>query len=350
MKNVDNKPISYADSGVNIDHGNELVDRIKPAVKATSRTGVSGELGGFGGLFDLKACGFDDPVLVSATDGVGTKLRLAIDSGVYDTVGVDLVAMCVNDIIVQGAEPLFFLDYFATGTLDVDIASTVISGIAQGCELAGCALIGGETAEMPNMYAGQDFDLAGFCVGAAERGKLIDGSAIKNGDRLIGMPSSGIHSNGFSLVRKILDKKPACPDSLAPIENTLLTPTRIYVKSILSILETQNIKGIAHITGGGFTENIPRILPSGLGAEINLNAWALPPIFDWLMNAGPVETPEMLRTFNCGIGLVLVVDKSEAAAIVAALAELGESAFDIGEVTEVTGDDLVSYRGALNAD
>ena len=349
MKSDDNKPISYADAGVSIEHGNQLVDRIKPAVKATHRSGVSGELGGFGGLFDLKACGFDDPVLVSATDGVGTKLRLAIDSGIYDTVGIDLVAMCVNDIIVQGAEPLFFLDYFATGALDVDVASAVINGIADGCRQAGCALIGGETAEMPNMYAGQDFDLAGFCVGAAERGQLIDGSEINVGDRLIGLASSGIHSNGYSLVRRILEKNPPYPETVAPLAETLLTPTRIYVKSVLSILETQTVKGIAHITGGGFTENIPRILPRTLGAEINLDAWQLPAIFQWLMATGPIAEIEMLRTFNCGIGLVLVVGRDASQATLQALTALGEQAFEIGEITPLNTDEAVSYQGSLSS-
>ena len=346
MNEDNNKPISYADSGVNIDHGNELVERIKPAVKATHRTGMSGELGGFGGLFDLKACGFTDPVLVSATDGVGTKLRLAKDSEIYATVGIDLVAMCVNDIIVQGAEPLFFLDYFATAHLDVDVASEVISGIAKGCELAGCALIGGETAEMPNMYAGKDFDLAGFCVGAAERGELIDGTHIVAGDRLLGLASSGVHSNGFSLVRKILDAAPPALDGVASMENALLTPTRIYVKSILSTLANHRIKGLAHITGGGFTENIPRVLPRGLGAEVDLNAWPLPDLFRWLMESGPVEEAEMLRTFNCGIGMVLIVGPDDAKSIRGALESHGETVFDIGVVkSSPTGE--VDYAGAL---
>ena len=347
MKNDNDKPVSYADSGVNIDHGNQLVERIKPAVKATHRAGVSGELGGFGGLFDIKACGFKDPVLVSATDGVGTKLRLAIDSGIYDTVGIDLVAMCVNDIIVQGAEPLFFLDYFATGALDVDVAADVIQGIAAGCELAGCALIGGETAEMPNMYNAQDFDLAGFCVGAAERDQLIDGTGINIGDRLLGLASSGIHSNGFSLVRKILAQTQERPAALSPLEKTLLTPTRIYVKPILAALKEYEIKGIAHITGGGFTENIPRVLPPGLAVTIDLNNWELPAVFQWLMDAGPVTESEMLRTFNCGIGLVLIVDPEQCAAIQATLENHGEQVFTVGEVTAANDDGYVTYRGSL---
>lgn len=347
MNEDNNKPISYADSGVNIDHGNELVERIKPAVKATHRSGVSGELGGFGGLFDLKACGFSDPVLVSATDGVGTKLRLAIDTGIYDTVGIDLVAMCVNDIIVQGAEPLFFLDYFATASLDVEIASTVINGIAKGCELAGCALIGGETAEMPNMYAAKDFDLAGFCVGAAERSRLLDGSDIVPGDHILGLASSGIHSNGFSLVRKILDSSPRAFNGDVSIEHALLAPTRIYVKPILATLANHRIKGIAHITGGGFTENIPRTLPNDLGAEINLNAWPLPALFRWLMESGPVEETEMLRTFNCGIGMVLIVAPNDATPIRQELESSGETVFEIG-VVESSADGAVNYSGELD--
>lgn len=345
MNDENIEPISYADAGVSIDHGNQLVERIKPAVKATRRAGVAGELGGFGGLFDLKACGFADPILVSATDGVGTKLRLAIDAGNYSTVGIDLVAMCVNDIIVQGAEPLFFLDYFASGSLEVDMACDVINGIAKGCEIAGAALIGGETAEMPDMYAAQDFDLAGFCVGAAERSHLIDGSKIAVGDSLLGLASSGIHSNGFSLVRKILANLTDRPATLEPLEETLLTPTRIYVKSILEALKTHPINGIAHITGGGISENVPRILPRGLGVHIDLNAWALPTVFRWLMDEGPVEEQEMLRTFNCGIGLIVAVSKAETESLKIALEAAGETVFHIGEVVE--GNTGVIYQGRL---
>ena len=347
MTDSENKSISYADSGVSIEQGNALVERIKPAVKATRRPGVTGELGGFGGLFDLKACGFNDPVLVSATDGVGTKLRLAIDAGLYDGVGIDLVAMCVNDIIVQGAEPLFFLDYFASGSLDVDVASAVISSIAEGCEISGCALIGGETAEMPDMYAAKDFDLAGFCVGAVERERLIDGTTIAPGDCLIGLASSGIHSNGFSLVRKILERKTTIPDALSPLEQTLLVPTRIYVKSILPVLQTNAVKGIAHITGGGFTENIPRILPPGTGATIDLDAWDLPPVFSWLMQSGPVEEQEMLRTFNCGVGLIMVVNADSRDEIIQSLQASGETVYIVGEVVAQSGPPSVSYRGKL---
>lgn len=345
MKDKKIEPISYADAGVSIDHGNQLVERIKPAVKATSRPGMTGELGGFGGLFDLKACGFDDPILVSATDGVGTKLRLAIDTGNYSTVGIDLVAMCVNDIIVQGAEPLFFLDYFASGSLEVDMACEVINGIAKGCEIAGTALIGGETAEMPDMYAEKDFDLAGFCVGAAERANLVDGSKITTGDSLLGLASSGIHSNGFSLVRKILANLSERPAALEPVEETLLTPTKIYVKPILEALKSHSIKGIAHITGGGISENVPRILPSGLSVKIDLNAWELPTVFKWLMDEGPVEEQEMLRTFNCGIGLILVATQGETESLKSTLEAAGETVFHIGEVIE--GDSSVVYEGKL---
>ncbi|MGR8949404.1 MAG: phosphoribosylformylglycinamidine cyclo-ligase [Gammaproteobacteria bacterium] len=340
-----NNSISYADSGVSIEQGNALVERIKPAVKATERSGVAGELGGFGGLFDLKACGFSDPVLVSATDGVGTKLRLAIDSGQYGGVGIDLVAMCVNDIIVQGAEPLFFLDYFASGSLDIDVASAVIESIAKGCEIAGAALIGGETAEMPDMYASKDFDLAGFCVGAANRQQLIDGTTIVPGDCVIGLASSGIHSNGFSLVRKILAQTTNFPEALAPLESTLLTPTRIYVKSVLSLLQSYSVKGIAHITGGGFTENIPRVLPHGTGVNINLDAWDLPLVFQWLMDEGPIEESEMLRTFNCGIGLVLVVEPTNSEAIIRTLESSGETVYGIGEVVALGDQNRVTYVG-----
>ncbi len=347
MKDENIEPISYADAGVSIDHGNQLVERIKPAVKATRRAGVAGELGGFGGLFDLKACGFDDPILVSATDGVGTKLRLAIDARNYSTVGIDLVAMCVNDIIVQGAEPLFFLDYFASGSLEVDMACDVINGIAKGCEIAGAALIGGETAEMPDMYAAQDFDLAGFCVGAAERTHLIDGSRIAVGDSLLGLASSGIHSNGFSLVRKILANLTDRPANLEPLEETLLTPTRIYVKSILEALKTHPINGIAHITGGGISENVPRILPKGLGVHIDLNAWALPTVFRWLMDEGPVEEQEMLRTFNCGTGMVVVVACEQEEDVIACLQAEGETVTSIGRVDTVSSGEQVSYSGTL---
>lgn len=347
MTNKLDNPISYADSGVNIDHGNELVERIKPAVTATKRIGSAGDLGGFGGLFDLKACGYKDPILVSATDGVGTKLRLAIDSSIYHTVGIDLVAMCVNDLIVQGAEPLFFLDYFASGALEVEMATKVIEGIAEGCKIAGAALIGGETAEMPDMYADKDFDLAGFCVGAVERENLITGNEIGEGDRIIGVASSGVHSNGFSLVRKILANSPTCPDSLAPIAETLLEPTRIYVKPVLKVLEKNRLLGIAHITGGGITENLPRVLPKGLGARINLAAWELPAIFAWLMDQGPVVESEMLRTFNCGIGLAIVVREEDAERIIKEFLALGEQAMMIGEIIVCESGQRVQYTAGL---
>ncbi|MEM7466801.1 MAG: phosphoribosylformylglycinamidine cyclo-ligase [Pseudomonadota bacterium] len=347
MKEDDRAPISYADAGVNIAEGNELVRQITPAVKATHRPGVAGELGGFGGLFDLKACGYKDPILVSATDGVGTKLRLAIDTDILGTVGIDLVAMCVNDLIVQGAEPLFFLDYFATGSLDVDKASKIISGIAKGCEIAGAALIGGETAEMPDMYSPKDFDLAGFCVGAVERDKLISGAKIGVGDRLLGLASSGLHSNGFSLVRKILSKTTDRPDTEKPIEELALTPTRIYVKSILSVLSEHSLKGLAHITGGGFTENIPRILPPTMSAAIDLDSWELPREFQWLMDEGPIAPAEMLKTFNCGIGMVLVVDALDCKKIKQQLEAEGETVVEMGEVVSQGNDAQVTYNGAL---
>ncbi|MEC9344191.1 MAG: phosphoribosylformylglycinamidine cyclo-ligase, partial [Pseudomonadota bacterium] len=295
--------LTYAQAGVDIDAGNALVRAIKPAVRSTRRAGADGEIGGFGGLFDLKAAGFSDPVLVAANDGVGTKLKLAIDSGVHDTVGIDLVAMCVNDIVVQGAEPLFFLDYFSTGALDVDMAADVIAGIAVGCRMAGCALIGGETAEMPGMYAPGDYDLAGFAVGAAERGRLLPAAEIAEGDLLIGLAASGVHSNGFSLVRKVIELTGAqlaapCPyDDGISLAESLLTPTRIYVKPVLAALrETGGVKALAHITGGGLHENLPRVLPEHLAAQIDLSAIELPPVFGWLAREGGIDETEMLRT------------------------------------------------------
>ncbi len=308
--------LSYATAGVDIDAGNALVERIKPLAKSTSRSGADSDLGGFGGLFDLKAAGFTDPILVAANDGVGTKLKIAIETGKFDTVGIDLVAMCVNDLIVQGAEPLFFLDYYATGKLDVDAAADVVAGIAEGCRQAGCALIGGETAEMPGMYAGDDFDLAGFSVGAAERGALLPRANIAAGDVLIGLPSTGVHSNGFSLVRKIMEANDLGWNTPAPfaagqsLGEVLLTPTKIYVREILALIKEGGdaIKALAHITGGGLPENLPRVLPDGLGAEIHVNSWHRPLVFDWLQKSGGVDDFEMLRTFNCGIGMVLVVD------------------------------------------
>ncbi|MBB5222650.1 phosphoribosylformylglycinamidine cyclo-ligase [Amaricoccus macauensis] len=344
--------LTYGAAGVDIDAGNALVDRIKPAAASTIRPGVMAGLGGFGALFDLKAAGYDDPVLVSATDGVGTKLRLAIDTGALDTVGVDLVAMCVNDLVCQGAEPLFFLDYFATGRLDVDAAATVIGGIAEGCRMAGAALIGGETAEMPGMYDPEDFDLAGFAVGAMERTGALPRD-VAEGDVLLGVASSGVHSNGFSLVRRVAEAARLGWDDPAPFDTgrtgaslgaRLLAPTRIYVRPALEAVRGGGVHALAHITGGGLTENLPRVLPKGLGAEIDLDAWELPPVFRWLRDAGGIAEAEMLKTFNCGIGLVAVVAPGAADAATAALAAEGDVVHRIGVVTRGAG---VRYSGTL---
>lgn len=347
--------MTYADAGVDIDAGNELVERIKPAVKSTRRPGADSDIGGFGGLFDLKAAGFDDPVLVAANDGVGTKLKVAIEAGKHDTVGIDLVAMCVNDLVVQGAEPLFFLDYYATGKLEIDVAANVVEGIAEGCRQAGCALIGGETAEMPGMYAAGDYDLAGFAVGAAERGTLLPRADMAEGDILIGLASSGVHSNGYSLVRRLVEKSGLGWDAPAPFgENrsmaeALLEPTRIYVKPLLAaIRETGAVKGMAHITGGGFTENIPRVLPEGLAAEIDLEALTLPPVFNWLREAGSVSQTEMLKTFNCGYGMVVVVQADRLESALASLSEHGETPMVLGRLVG-RKDDAVVYQGALGS-
>lgn len=345
--------LSYKDAGVDIDAGNALVDAIKPAVRSTRRSGADGEIGGFGGLFDLKAAGFTDPVLVAANDGVGTKLKLAIDTGIHDTVGIDLVAMCVNDLIVQGAEPLFFLDYLATGKLDVAATTTIVEGIAEGCRQANCALIGGETAEMPGMYQSGDYDLAGFAVGGVERDALLPRADIAEGDVLVGLSSSGVHSNGFSLVRRIVEMSGAKLDATAPFDATqslgeaLLTPTRIYVRAVLSALRAgMGIKGLVHITGGGFTDNIPRILPDGLAAEVDLACIKAPPVFGWLGREGGIAQNEMVRTFNCGVGMLAIVSADEAEALVASLTESGESATIVGRLTERSADPVV-YRGAL---
>ncbi len=348
--------LTYADSGVDIDAGEALVERIKPLAKSTSRPGADVALGGFGGLFDLKACGFRDPVLVAANDGVGTKLKLAIETGIHSGVGIDLVAMSVNDLVVQGAQPLFFLDYFATGKLNVDEAATVIAGIAEGCRQAGCALIGGETAEMPGMYAGKDYDLAGFAVGAVERDAILPRlAAIGPGDAVIGLASSGVHSNGFSLVRRILaDSALGLGDELPyaiglTIGAALLEPTRIYVKAILDVLGKHAVKGFAHITGGGITENLPRVLPEGVDAEIDLAAWKLPKLFGWLQSLGGIAGHEMLRTFNCGIGMIAVVAADEAEAVVKAFAAAGETAIRIGTLVPGSGEAKVVYRNALES-
>jgi len=346
--------LSYRDAGVDIDAGNELVERIKPAVKSTKRPGSDTEIGGFGGLFDLKAAGFKDPILVAANDGVGTKLKIAIDSGVHDTVGIDLVAMCVNDLIVQGAEPLFFLDYYATGKLENDVAVSVVEGIAAGCRDANCALIGGETAEMPGMYKEGDYDLAGFCVGAAERGQMLPTNDIAAGDVIIGLRSSGIHSNGYSLVRKIVELSGLAWDAPAPFEDNvslgeaLLRPTRIYVRQILAALKNGvKIKALAHITGGGFTENIPRVLPETLAASIDRSAIVAPPVFRWLADQGGIETDEMMRTFNCGVGMILVASADEKDALIAELKSAGEDPLVLGELIDRDGDAVV-YSGELS--
>jgi len=340
--------LTYAQSGVNIDAGNKLIDNIKPAASKTSRTGVVSGLGGFGALFDLKDAGFTDPILVSATDGVGTKLRIAIDLETLDTIGIDLVAMCVNDLICQGAEPLFFLDYFATGNLDLEKATQIISGIAEGCLKSNCALVGGETAEMPGMYKNTDFDLAGFAVGAFERGHHLPRS-INNGDLILGLPSSGIHSNGFSLVRKIveisgLNLHSPCPFSEKTLGTELLTPTEIYVKPCLEAVKTGHVVALAHITGGGLTENIIRILEPGQGLEVDLNSWPLPPVFKWLAAVGSVDPTEMLKTFNCGIGMALIVPAASKDLVKQLLGGFYDQIFEIGVINDTK---RVSFSGEL---
>ena len=335
--------MTYRDAGVDIDAGNELVERIKPLVKRSFRPEVMGGLGGFGALFDLSGK-YREPVLVSGTDGVGTKLKLAQQLGRHDTIGIDLVAMCVNDVLVQGAEPLFFLDYFATGKLDVDTAVAVVGGIARGCELSGCALIGGETAEMPDMYGPGEYDLAGFCVAAVEKSRLLDGNKVRAGDVLVGIASSGPHSNGYSLVRRIYDRagRPADLDvGGVPLADALMAPTTLYVKPILELLQAHDLHGMAHITGGGLTENIIRVIPDSLGLQIDASAWTLPPVFDWLQREGAVENAEMWRTFNCGIGFVLVVAPDQLAAVQADLARLQLTHWQIGEVVAASGGERV---------
>lgn len=327
--------LSYRDSGVDIDAGNELVERIKPAIKSTHRKGCVGSIGGFGGLFELPLDRYKHPLLVSGTDGVGTKLKLAIELEKYQTIGIDLVAMCANDIAVLGAEALFFLDYYATGKLTLDVAEQVIAGIADGCRLAGCALIGGETAEMPGIYAEGDFDLAGFCVGIVEKENVINGEFIKAGNSLIALASSGPHSNGYSLIRKVIevsgvDLTQACGDE--SLADALIKPTRIYVKNLLELNQQSPVLAMAHITGGGLTENIPRVLADNLSARIDCSSWTLPPVFNWLQQAGNIETSEMYRTFNCGVGMVLVVDSDQQQDCLNKLIELGEDAWVIGDV------------------
>ena len=349
--------LSYRDAGVDIDAGNRLVELIKPLTRATARLGADGEIGGFGGLFDLKRAGFRDPILVAATDGVGTKLRLAIDADRHDTIGIDLVAMCVNDLVVQGAEPLFFLDYFACGKLEPARAVKVVEGIAAGCREAGCALIGGETAEMPGLYAADDYDLAGFAVGAAERDRLLPRPDVAPGDVILGIPASGIHSNGFSLVRKVVAAaglKLNAPAPFAPnqtLADALLTPTRIYVRSVLAALKAgPGIKAIAHITGGGFVDNIPRVLPDRTAASIALRAVPVLPVFRWLASAGRIAESEMLRTFNCGIGLVLVAEARRAEIVASAFLEAGQQVIRLGEVIESDGPPKVVFADQLSLD
>ncbi len=340
--------LTYADAGVDIDAGNDLVDRIKPAAKRTNRSGVMSGLGGFGALFDLKDAGYSDPVLVAATDGVGTKLRIAIDTGVVDGVGIDLVAMCVNDLVCQGAEPLFFLDYFATGKLETETAARIIEGIAEGCVRSNCALIGGETAEMPGMYPEGDFDLAGFSVGAMERGTALP-AGVEAGDVLLGLASDGVHSNGYSLVRKLVEVSGLtwgddCPFGEGTVGEVLLTPTRLYVKQCLAAVRAGGVHALAHITGGGLTENLPRVLPEDLGADIDLDSWELPAVFKWMAQAGGIAEAEMLKTFNCGQGMILSVAVDRVDAIVEILEGEGETVTRLGTVTEGAG---IRYTGAL---
>lgn len=347
--------LTYAQAGVDIDAGNAMVDAIKPLVRSTRRPGADAEIGGFGGLFDLKAAGFSDPILVAANDGVGTKVKIAIESGLHGTIGIDLVAMCVNDLIVQGAEPLLFLDYYATGKLDPAVGVEIVRGIADGCRQAGCALIGGETAEMPGMYAEKDYDLAGFAVGAAERGALLPRGDLAAGDIVFGLPSSGVHSNGYSLVRRIVAMTGLGWASPAPfaagqsLAEALLTPTRIYVKPLLAALKaTSGIKALAHITGGGFPDNIPRVLPNGFGVALDLASIPVLPVFGWLARTGGVAETEMLRTFNCGIGMIVAAEAGKAAEVEAALRDTGEAPVRLGEVVALAaGEDAVAYRGKL---
>jgi len=346
--------LTYAQAGVDIDAGNRMVELIKPLVRATARPGADAEIGGFGGLFDLKPLGFKDPILVAANDGVGTKVKIAVETGRHDTIGIDLVAMSVNDLVVQGAEPLFFLDYFATGRLEPDIGAAVVAGISLGCKQAGCALIGGETAEMPGLYHGDDYDLAGFAVGAVERGALLPRADIAEGDVIIGLASSGVHSNGFSLVRKVVGKSGLLWSAPAPFASeqslgeAILTPTRIYVKSCLAAIRaTQAVKGLAHITGGGFPDNIPRVLPKGLGARIDLNRVPVKPVFQWLAVEGDIAQNEMLRTFNCGIGMIVIAAAKDAGAVMQAFTQTGEDAVALGDVVRAPAEPRVAYNGRL---
>lgn len=350
------KGLTYAEAGVDIDAGNRMVELIKPLVRATARPGADAEIGGFGGLFDLKRTGFKDPVLVAATDGVGTKLKIAIETGRHDTIGIDLVAMSVNDLVVQGAEPLFFLDYFACGKLAPETGAMIVKGVAAGCREAGCALIGGETAEMPGLYRDGDYDLAGFAVGAAERNALLPRADIGAGDVVLGLASSGIHSNGYSLARRVVEKSGLGWDAPAPFDKSrtlgeaLLTPTRIYVKACLAALrETKALKGLAHITGGGFPDNIPRVLPDGAGVALDLARVPVKPVFQWLAQTGGIAEPEMLHTFNCGIGMIAIVDAGGADAIADVLTRAGETVVRLGQVTAAAvGAPRVAYAGRLD--
>ena len=346
--------LTYAQAGVDIDAGNRMVDLIKPLVRATARAGADAEIGGFGGLFDLKRAGFRDPVLVASTDGVGTKVKIAIETGRHDTIGIDLVAMSVNDLVVQGAEPLFFLDYFACSKVAPEVGAAVVGGVAAGCKAAGCALIGGETAEMPGLYQIGDYDLAGFAVGAAERGTLLPRRDIKAGDAVLGLASSGVHSNGYSLVRKVVEASDLAWNAPAPFDRSrslgeaMLTPTRIYVTSCLAaIRESGAVKALAHITGGGFPDNIPRALPQGLGVELDLTRMAVAPVFRWLATTGGIAEPEMLRTFNCGIGMIAIVEPAAADAVTALLERHGERVVPLGQVIEQPAAGVVTYRGRL---
>jgi phosphoribosylformylglycinamidine cyclo-ligase len=337
--------LTYRDAGVDIDAGNALVEAIKPLARATARSGSAASLGGFGALFDPKAAGFRDPVLLATTDGVGTKLRIGIETGRHDTIGIDLVAMCVNDLVVQGAEPLFFLDYFATGRLDVETGRRIVAGIAAGCREAGCALIGGETAEMPGMYADGDYDLAGFAVGAVERDRLITGESVRRGDLVLGIASTGVHSNGYSLVRRVVEKSGLGWNDGAPFEpgatlgEALLRPTRIYVAAALAACRSDTVKALAHITGGGLIENPPRVVPAHCGFRIDAARWSLPPVFGWLMTTGGIAPLELARTFNCGIGMIAVSDPADAAVALAHFRGHGIDAFEIGEIVARGADD-----------
>lgn len=346
MNEQNQERLNYKSAGVDIEAGNKLVDRIKPIAAKTHRLGVMSGLGGFGSLFELPLGRYKNPVLVSGSDGVGTKLKLALEMGIHDTVGIDLVAMCVNDIVVLGAEPLFFLDYYATGKLNVDIATSVVEGIGKGCEIAGAALVGGETAEMPGMYSEADYDLAGFCVGIVEKNNILDGSQVKSGNKLIGIASSGPHSNGYSLIRKIIEKKDVFLLDLfngKAIGKRLLEPTKIYVKSVLELIKTVPVHALAHITGGGLTENLPRVLPENYDVVINLSTWEIPEIFKWLQKNGNISQMDMLTTFNCGIGMIVCVDEKNESRAIEVLTMQGETVYSIGEIISSAGKPKVIY-------